>query len=137
MDIHNNNNNNNTSHHSKHLALQSLVEIYEKSRGNIVIHIKTVNLKYIFICIYVSLGNKETVRLMVESKEREEIVKLEVKISDAEVINILKMIKSGGMGNCDNDEQNDKDETNLKDPLSKAQRMGFSYLSPPEHCKTL
>ena len=84
-----------------------------------------------------SAGNKETVRLMVESKEREEIVKLEVKISDAEVINILKMIKSGGMGICDNDEQKDKDETNLENPLSKAQRMGFSYLSPPQHCKTL
>ena len=84
-----------------------------------------------------SLGNKETVRLMVESKEREEIVKLEVKISDAEVINILKMIKSGGIGNCDNDEQKDKDETNLENPLSKVQRIGFSYLSPPEHCKTL
>ena len=84
MDIHNNNNNNNnnnTSHHSKHLALQSLVEIYEKSRGNIIIHIKTVNLKRdIFMYLRVnSLGNKETVRLMVESKEREEIVKLEVK----------------------------------------------------------
>ena len=50
---------------------------------------------------------------MVESKEREEIVKLEVKISDAEVINILKMIKSGGIGNCDNDEINCKSKINI------------------------
>lgn len=135
MDIHNNNNN--TSHHSTHFALQSLVEIYEKSRGNIIIHINCLKIDIYMYLRVNSAGNKETVRLMVESKEREEIVKLEVKISDAEVINILKMIKSGGMGICDNDEQKDKDETNLENPLSKAQRMGFSYLSPPQHCKTL